>query len=221
MHNVKLVSYTQPVAELVDLGIDSPQELVAYCARVSSPSNELNVATSSKLIKYLIKHKHWSPLEMVDATLLVETTRDIGRQILRHSSAKFQEYSQRYSNPVAELDFCFREARLQDDKNRQSSLECSDEAIATEWQARQERLLAQVKDDYTWAVGVGIAKECARAVLPEGLTMSKMYMKADLRTWIHYIEVRAAASTQKEHREIAVACAQVISEIFPIINEVS
>ena len=218
MHSVKLISYTQPVEELKGLGLDNAQELIAYCARVSNPSNELNLKTSDKLIKYLIEHLHWSPLEMVDATLLIETTRDIGRQILRHRSFVFQEFSQRYANPVTELDFCFCEARMQDAANRQNSFACDNAFIKDEWQARQELVLAIAKDHYTWAVGIGIAKEVARKILPEGLTMTKMYMKGSIRSWIHYLDIRQGEETQLEHREVAIACAQVISEIFPMVQ---
>ncbi len=218
MHSVKLISYSQPVESLKDQGINNAQELIAYCARVSNPSNELNTKTSDKLIKYLIKHKHWSPLEMVDATLLIETTRDIGRQILRHRSFVFQEFSQRYANPVAELDFCFSGARMQDETNRQNSFSCDNAFIKDEWQARQDQVLAIAKDHYTWAIGVGVAKEVARKVLPEGLTRTKMYMKGSMRSWIHYIEIRTGEETQKEHREVAIACAQVLSEVFPMLR---
>ena len=224
--NVKLLSYSQPTNEFSDTGIDDVQELIAYCARVSNPSNQLNTETSEKLIKYLIRHQHWSPLEMVSACLEITTTRDIARQILRHRSFSFQEFSQRYADPTAELDdaFVLREARFQDTKNRQNSVEfdMSDEAqkqLAYEWERAQKRVLWAVKQEYQWAIKNGIAKEQARAVLPEGLTVSRLYMNGTLRSWIHFIELRSANGTQKEHQEVAIACAKVIAEIFPLANE--
>jgi len=224
--NVKLLSYSQPTNEFSDTGIDDVQELIAYCARVSNPSNQLNTETSEKLIKYLIRHQHWSPLEMVSACLEITTTRDIARQILRHRSFSFQEFSQRYADPTAELDdaFVLREARFQDTKNRQNSVEfdMSDEAqrqLAYEWERAQKRVLWAVKQEYQWAIKNGIAKEQARAVLPEGLTVSRLYMNGTLRSWIHFIELRSANGTQKEHREVAIACAKVIAEIFPLASE--
>jgi thymidylate synthase (FAD) len=224
--NVKLLSYSQPTNEFSDTGIDDVQELIAYCARVSNPSNQLNTETSEKLIKYLIRHQHWSPLEMVSACLEITTTRDIARQILRHRSFSFQEFSQRYADPTAELDdaFVLREARFQDTKNRQNSVEfdMSDEAqkqLAYEWERAQKRVLWAVKQEYQWAIKNGIAKEQARAVLPEGLTVSRLYMNGTLRSWIHFIELRSANGTQKEHQEVAIACAKVIAEIFPLASE--
>jgi thymidylate synthase (FAD) len=221
--DVKLVSYSQPTDEFKTMGIDDAQELIAYCARVSNPANQLNTETSDKLIRYLVKHQHWSPLEMVSACIEITTTRDIARQILRHRSFSFQEFSQRYADPTAELDeaFVLREARFQDTKNRQNSVELdmNDEAqklLAIEWERAQKRVLFSVKQEYSWAIKNGIAKEQARAVLPEGLTISRMYMNGTLRSWIHYMELRAANGTQKEHREIAVACAQAIAAIFPM-----
>ena len=223
--NVKLVSYSQPTAEFANMGIQDAQELIAYCARVSNPSNQLNTETSERLIRYLIKHQHWSPLEMVSACIEIVTTRDIARQILRHRSFSFQEFSQRYADPTAELDeaFVLREARFQDTKNRQNSLELdgSDEAqklLAIEWERAQKRVLYAVKKEYKWAIDNGIAKEQARAVLPEGLTVSRMYMNGTLRSWIHYMELRASNGTQKEHQEIAQACAQAIAAIFPMAS---
>ena len=220
---VKLVSYSQPTEDFKSQGIDDAQELIAYCARVSNPANQLNTETSEKLIKYLVKHQHWSPLEMVSACIEIVTTRDIARQILRHRSFSFQEFSQRYADPTAELDeaFVLREARFQDQKNRQNSVELdlNDEAqklLAIEWERAQKRVLFSVKQEYKWAIKNGIAKEQARAVLPEGLTVSRMYMNGTLRSWIHYMELRAANGTQKEHQEIAVACAHAISAIFPM-----
>jgi len=224
--NVKLLSYSQPTNEFSDTGIDDVQELIAYCARVSNPSNQLNTETSEKLIKYLIRHQHWSPLEMVSACLEITTTRDIARQILRHRSFSFQEFSQRYADPTAELDdaFVLREARFQDTKNRQNSVEfdMDDEAqkqLAYEWERAQKRVLFAVKQEYQWAIKNGIAKEQARAVLPEGLTVSRLYMNGTLRSWIHFIELRSANGTQKEHQQVAIACAQVISQIFPLATD--
>ena len=213
---VKLVSYSTPTEEFLNEGIANAQELVAFCARVSNPSNQLNTETSEKLIKYLIKNAHWSPLEMVSACLEIETTRDIARQILRHRSFSFQEFSQRYANPVKDLEFVTREARLQDLKNRQNSIENDDEEISNMWIEKQEHLINEARETYNWAIENGIAKEQARAVLPEGNTVSRMYMNGTLRSWIHYIELRSGNGTQKEHMEIAVACAEVITKIFPM-----
>tara|TARA_A100001011_G_scaffold269612_1_gene278854 strand:+ start:1363 stop:2025 length:663 start_codon:yes stop_codon:yes gene_type:complete len=213
---VKLVSYSTPTEEFLNEGIDNAQELVAFCARVSNPSNQLNTETSEKLIKYLIKNAHWSPLEMVSACLEIETTRDIARQILRHRSFSFQEFSQRYANPVKDLEFVTREARLQDLKNRQNSIENDDKEISNMWIEKQEHIINEARETYNWAIENGIAKEQARAVLPEGNTVSRMYMNGTLRSWIHYIELRSGNGTQKEHMEIAVACAEVITKIFPM-----
>ena len=221
---VKLVSYSQPTEEFNSVGIDNVQELIAYCARVSNPSNQLNTETSEKLIKYLIKHAHWSPLEMVSACIEIETTRDIARQILRHRSFSFQEFSQRYADPTKDLDFVIREARLQDTKNRQNSIELdatNDEhrRIAYQWENLQQNLINQVRETYAWAVEHGIAKEQARAILPEGNTVSRLYMNGTLRSWIHFIELRSANGTQKEHQEIALECARVIATIFPMATD--
>jgi len=214
---VKLISYSKAVENLgVGAGV---QELIAFCARVSNPSNQYNMETSEKLIKYLVKNKHWSPLEMVHACLEIETTRDIARQILRHRSFSFQEFSQRYADPVQELSFETREARLQDTKNRQNSIETEDRELAKFWEEKQVAVIRAAKEAYTWAVTNGIAKEQARAVLPEGLTTSRLYMAGTLRSWVHYIELRSENGTQKEHCEIAKACAKVISEIFPLMAE--
>ena len=220
---IQLISYSQPTQEFADQGVADAQELIAYCARVSNPANQLNTETSERLIKYLVRHQHWSPLEMVSACMEITTTRDIARQILRHRSFSFQEFSQRYADPTQELDeaFVLREARFQDAKNRQNSVELdlSDEQqrlIAFEWERAQRRVLFSVKQEYSWAIKNGIAKEQARAVLPEGLTISRMYMNGTLRSWIHYIELRAANGTQKEHMEIARACAEAITAIFPM-----
>ena len=218
---VKLVSYSQPTAEFAQQGVDDAQELIAYCARVSNPANQFNTETSEKLIRYLVKHKHWIPLEMVSACCEITTTRDIARQILRHRSFSFQEFSQRYADPTAELDdaFVLRECRLQDTKNRQNSIETEDTLLANEWHRAQQRVLYAVKREYEWAIKNGIAKEQARAVLPEGLTVSRMYMNGTLRSWVHFIELRSGNGTQKEHMEVARACAEVIAQIFPMAAE--
>ena len=213
---VKLISYSKPTEDISSEGINDAQELIAYCARVSNPSNQLNTETSEKLIKYLIKNAHWSPLEMVSACLEIETTRDIARQILRHRSFSFQEFSQRYANPVKDLEFTTREARLQDPKNRQNSIETNDSEIINKWNEKQKDVIDLAVDAYNWAIESGIAKEQARSVLPEGNTVSRLYMNGTLRSWIHYIELRAANGTQKEHMEIANACAEVINKIFPM-----
>lgn len=221
---VKLISSSKPSRQLVSDGLYDAQELIAFCARVSNPSNQMNMETAEKLIKYLVKHKHWSPLEMVSACLEIETTRDIARQILRHRSFSFQEFSQRYADPTQDLDFVIREARLQDTKNRQNSIELdmnNDEhrQIAYQWENLQRDLIQKTKDVYGWAVKKGIAKEQARAILPEGNTVSRLYINGTLRSWIHYIELRSEGGTQKEHREIAVECAKVIAEVFPLAQE--
>jgi thymidylate synthase (FAD) len=222
--NVRLLSYSQPTQEFADLGIQDAQELIAYCARVSNPSNQLNTETSAKLIKYLIKHQHWSPLEMVNACLEITTTRDIARQILRHRSFSFQEFSQRYADPTKDLSFVLREARLQDTKNRQNSVELDttlddDRRLAYQWENIQQDIINRTRDAYSWAIEKGIAKEVARSVLPEGLTESRLYMNGTLRSWIHFIELRSANGTQKEHQEVAIACAKVIAEIFPMTTD--
>jgi thymidylate synthase (FAD) len=218
MH-VRLVSHSQPTLEYRDLGITDAQELVAYCARVSNPANQFNTETSEKLIRYLVKHQHWSPLEMVSACCEITTTRDIARQILRHRSFSFQEFSQRYADPTQELNFVLREARLQDIGNRQNSIEVKDNLLQIEWERAQKRVLFAVRDAYAWAIKNGIAKEQARAVLPEGLTESRLYMNGTLRSWIHFIELRSAHGTQREHQQVARACAQVIAAIFPMSTE--
>jgi len=216
---VRMISYSKPSTEMYGEGLLDVQELVAFCARVSNPSNQFNTETSEKLIKYLIKHQHWSPLEMVSACLEIETTRDIARQILRHRSFSFQEFSQRYADPTKDLSFVLREARLQDTKNRQNSVENENLALAAWWEERQRRVIQEAKNAYEWAIQNGIAKEQARAVLPEGLTVSRLYMNGTLRSWIHFIELRSANGTQKEHQEVARACAKVIAEVFPLANE--
>ena len=220
--NVTLISSSQPSEQLISQGIANAQELVAYCARVSNPANQTNTDTSEKLIRYLIKHQHWSPLEMVSACLEIETTRDIARQILRHRSFSFQEFSQRYA--VADLGFDIREARLQDTKNRQNSISLSgltlkEQNLAEQWRWKQKEVISAVQHSYDWALANGIAKEQARAVLPEGLTVSRLYMQGTLRSWLHYIELRSGPETQKEHREVAVACANALESIFPMVKE--
>ena len=204
---VKLISYSQPTKDMVQEGLEDVQDLIAFCARVSNPSNQFNMETADKLIKYLIKYAHWSPLEMASACLEIETTRDIARQILRHRSFSFQEFSQRYADPTKDLSFDIREARMQDTVNRQNSLPNYDEYIASRWEEEQVKVILKVREAYQWAIDNGIAKEQARAVLPEGLTMSRMYMNGTLRSWIHFIQIRSANGTQKEHMEVARACA--------------
>ena len=212
---VRLVSYSQPAGEIE--GLNDVQDMVAYCARVSNPSNQNNTETSGKLLNYLAKHKHWSPFEMASACLEIETTRDIARQILRHRSFSFQEFSQRYANPDESFDQMFvkREARLQDEKNRQNSIATDDKELQLEWYRIQDRVQWMAEREYRKAIKLGIAKEQARALLPEGLTVSRLYMNGTIRSWIHYIELRAANGTQKEHIEIAKACAEAIAKIYP------
>lgn len=220
---VKLISYSEPAGEM-PASIDNVQDLIAFCARVSNPSNQTNTETSEKLIRYLIKHKHWSPLEMVSVCLEIETTRDIARQILRHRSFSFQEFSQRYADPTKDLDFVIRDARLQDTKNRQNSVDLdltNDEhrQLAYQWENLQRDLIQRTRDVYAWAIAKGIAKEQARAVLPEGLTVSRLYMNGTLRSWVHFIELRSGHGTQKEHMLVAQECAKVIAKVFPMANE--
>jgi thymidylate synthase (FAD) len=210
---VSLISYSQPFGEAQT----SLQDLVAYCARVSNPTNQNNTETNERLLRYLIRNQHWSPLEMVSVCLEIETTRDIARQILRHRSFSFQEFSQRYA--TADLNFEFREARLQDTKNRQNSIETNDPVLDDHWEDIQNRVAEIAGDAYHWALDKGIAKEQARAVLPEGLTKSRLYMNGTLRSWVHYIQLRSGNGTQKEHREVALACADVLAGIFPMIRE--
>lgn len=212
---IELISYSQPESYFAE----NMTELVAFCARVSNPSNQTNKDTSEKLIRYLVKNQHWSPLEMVSMCLEIETTRDIARQILRHRSFSFQEFSQRYADPTQELDFVLREARLQDTKNRQNSIETNNLALQTFWETIQKKVISESRSAYEWAIANGIAKEQARAVLPEGLTVSRLYMNGTLRSWIHYIQLRSANGTQKEHKEIAMKCAEVIAKVFPMANE--
>ena len=214
----RLISYTQPDNII---GVDNAQELIAYCARVSNPGNQNNKETSEKLVKYLIKNRHWSPLEMVNACIEIETTRDIARQILRHRSFSFQEFSQRYADPTKDLSYQTRDARLQDPKNRQNSIELSekDRRLNEDFRMKQMSLWREAQKTYEWAIEKGIAKEQARAVLPEGMTVSRLYMNGTLRSWVHYIDLRSANGTQLEHQEIAIACAFEIAQIFPLMKE--
>ena len=213
---VKLVGYTQPADDFKH-DFENVKDLVAFCARVSNPSNQFNTTTSDKLIGYLIKHKHWSPLEMASATVEIETTRDIARQLLRHRSFSFQEFSQRYADPTKDLDFEYRDARLQDLKNRQNSIVTDDILLDTKWKEKQKEILDLVKTNYQWAIDNGIAKEQARAILPEGMTKSRLYVSGTIRSYIHYIEVRTDESTQLEHRNLAKAISEAITKIFPIV----
>ena len=219
MTTVKLISYQNPTEYLSKEGIKDALGLVAYCARVSNPSNQLNSETNEKLVKYLIKHQHWSPLEMVSACLEIQTTRDIAHQIVRHRSFSFQEFSQRYADPKEQGDmFEYSEARLQDPKNRQNSIQTDDAALQLDWLHAQMRIAHLAKKEYDWAIKKGIAKEQARKVLPEGITKTTLYMNGSLRSWVHYIELRGANGTQKEHMDIAHACAKVIATIFPLVE---
>lgn len=221
---VKIVAYTLPTTKVEkDNGDGSftlmgPDEFIAYVARVSNPSNQHNTETSSKLLKYLVKHKHWSPFEMAHVTMEINTTRDIARQILRHRSFSFQEFSQRYADPTKDLGFVHREARLQDTKNRQNSIESDNEQLQREWEDKQWFITNVVRDTYEWAIDNGIAKEQARAVLPEGLTVSRLYMAGSVRSWIHYCQLRCANGTQKEHREIAQDCWKELVKIYPSLD---
>jgi len=219
---IKLVSYSKPSIDFESEGLENVQDLIAFCARVSNPSNQMNTETSEKLIKYLIKHAHWSPLEMVSACLEINTTRDIAHQIVRHRSFAFQEFSQRYADPAEFGDqFVTREARLQDPKNRQNSVEIDTESdLHYAWEEKQKEVIEKPKEVYEWAIANGIAKEQARVVLPEGCTKTRLYMNGSLRSWIHYIELRGANGTQKEHMEIAKQCAVVIAGIFPLIDAI-
>ena len=217
---VRLVSYSQPALHFLAKDIDDAQDLIAFCARVSNPANQMNTETSEKLLKYLAKHKHWSPFEMVNACLEIETTRDIAHQIVRHRSFSFQEFSQRYAKPEDMGDhFVIREARLQDPKNRQNSIDTDDSDLMKQWKIQQQSVINRAKEAYDWAISMGIAKEQARCVLPEGNTKTRLYMNGTLRSWIHYIELRGGHGTQKEHMEIAWACAEVIANIFPAVKE--
>lgn len=210
---VKLIGYTQAAEEFKGK-FDTPNDLIAFCARVSNPSNQFNTETADKLIAYLAKHKHWSPFEMVNVLLEIETTRDIARQLLRHRSFSFQEFSQRYADPTKDLEFVLREARLQDTKNRQNSIALdANSDLNIEWLERQNKILDLVKESYSWAIENGIAKEQARAILPEGLTNSRLYVQGSIRSWIHYIEVRSDESTQLEHRLLALEVAKIIATL--------
>ena len=221
---VRLVSYTKPAEEFVQEGIADNDllDLVAFCARVSNPANQMNSETSEKLVKYLIKHAHWSPLEMVNVCMEIDTTRDIAHQIVRHRSFAFQEFSQRYADPASMGEqFITREARLQDPKNRQNSIENDNTELQQQWEGYQQGVINAAKQAYNWAIENGIAKEQARAVLPEGNTKTRLYMNGTLRSWVHYIELRGANGTQKEHMEIAWECAKVIAEVFPLAAELT
>jgi len=227
MNNVKLVAYTHPQiripvedAEPGTFRLLGPESFIAYCARVSNPANQNNIETAEKLLKYLVKNKHWSPFEMVHVVMEINTTRDIARQILRHRSFSFQEFSQRYADPASSLGFVAREARLQDMKNRQNSIETDDSKLQEDWERMQLELSFKFTEAYHWAIKNGIAKEVARSVLPEGLTVSRMYMSGSLRSWIHWIQIRTDPSTQKEHRIIAEQAKQIILEQFPSLKEV-
>ena len=217
----KLISYTKPTDAMKEKGIQTLQDIVAYCARVSNPSNQMNSETSQKLIKYLIKHKHWSPLEMVSMCLELDTTRDIAHQIVRHRSFSFQEFSQRYANPSELYEmFTFRECRLQDKENRQNSIETNDNKLKEEWLEKQEQVIRMSKEVYDWAIFNGIAKEQARVVLPEGLTKTRLYMNGTLRSWVHYINLRIDNGTQKEHRVLAQQCLREVSRVFSLIGDI-
>jgi len=216
---VRLIAYTQPVKNEI-IGLDNVQDLISYCAKVSNPQGQANLSTSKSLLNYLIKHQHWSPFEMATATVEIETTRDIARQMLRHRSFAFQEFSQRYADPRdMENTFVIREARLQDTKNRQNSVEIDDPALSGEWRMRQQDIIDSAKEHYQWAIGRGIAKEQARVVLPEGLTVSRLYAQGSIRSWIHYVELRSGHGTQKEHMALAVEVGKAIAKIFPMIGE--
>jgi len=222
MNNARIIAVTQP-----SIWTDAPgepqrltvDEFIAYVARVSNPSNQNNTLTAPKLLRYLAKHKHWSPFEMVNVVMEINTTRDIARQILRHRSFSFQEFSQRYADPTGDLGFTYREARLQDYNNRQNSIETLNDNLKTEWIGRQAMVTARVEEAYKWAIENGIAKEQARAVLPEGITNSRMYMNGTLRSWIHYCQLRTGVETQKEHREIALDAWYQITEQFPSLKD--
>lgn len=215
----RLISYSQPTIATKQEGLEDVQDLVAFCARVSNPSNQYNTETSEKLLKYLAKHKHWSPFEMASACFEIETTRDIARQLLRHRSFSFQEFSQRYADPTEDLEFVVREGRLQDLKNRQNSIQTDDKELKKDWQLKQMSIIHEAKIAYKWAIENGIAKEQARAVLPEGLTVSRLYVNGTIRSWIHYIELRSGNGTQKEHMDLARACADAIFRIFPLAKD--
>lgn len=213
MNTAKIIAVTNPLLE----GINTAEDFISYTARVSNPSNQMNTETSEKLLKYCIRNKHWSIFEMINVVMQIDTTRDIARQILRHRSFSFQEFSQRYADPTQDLGFVTREARLQDTKNRQNSVEIDDPKLIMEWEARQQYLISIVKEQYQWAIENSIAKEQARAVLPEGLTVSRMYMNGTLRSWIHFCELRMGNGTQKEHREVATSAWMELSKYFKFL----
>jgi thymidylate synthase (FAD) len=215
-NTAKIVAITKPFIE----NINTAEEFIAYCARVSNPSNQMNTETSEKLLKYCIKNKHFSIFEMVTVVMQIDTTRDIARQILRHRSFSFQEFSQRYADPTDDLGFVHRDARLQDLKNRQNSIETNDKTLQNTWQTIQDQYIEQAKIDYKWAIDHGIAKEQARAILPEGLTKSRIYMNGNLRSWIHYVELRSANGTQKEHQEVAIAARKELFNHFSFLKSV-
>ena len=220
MTEVKLVSYSRATEEFENEGLTDLQELIAFCAKVSNPQAQINNDTSERLIKYLIKHQHWSPLEMVNAVLEINTTRDIAHQVVRHRSFAFQEFSQRYADPKEQGEmFEFSEARLQDPKNRQNSIEIEDKQLQTDWDHAQRRIGVLAKKEYDWAIRKGIAKEQARKVLPEGITTSRLYMNGTIRSWIHYVDLRSGNGTQKEHMEVACACAAALEPVFPDIKD--
>lgn len=222
MNTAKIIALTNPILSAWETGTESPigaEGFIAYAARVSNPSNQSNTLTAPKLLKYLIEHRHWSPFEMVSITMEINTTRDISHQIIRHRSFSFQEFSQRYADPTKDMSFITREARLQDAKNRQNSIETDDEVIKETWELKQTNLQHKAKETYKWAIQNGIAKEQARAVLPEGLTTTRLYMAGTLRSWIHYIDVRAEEGTQKEHRQIAIEARKEILQHFPSLRE--
>jgi thymidylate synthase (FAD) len=222
MNTAKIIALTTPILSAWETGTESPigaEAFIAYAARVSNPSNQSNTLTSEKLLKYLITHKHWSPFEMVSITMEINTTRDISHQIIRHRSFSFQEFSQRYADPTKDMSFVTREARLQDAKNRQNSIETDDDVMKETWELTQTNLQHNAKQAYKWAIENGIAKEQARSVLPEGLTTTRLYMAGTLRSWIHYIDVRADEGTQKEHRQVAIAARKEILMHFPSLRE--
>jgi thymidylate synthase (FAD) len=220
MSKVKLISFTKPSQDIQNNGINDIKDIISFCARVSNPSNQFNTETSDKLLNYLLKNKHISPFEMANVCLEIETTRDIARQILRHRSMNFQEFSQRYNDPVKELEFTLREARLQDNKNRQNSIQINDIELQNEWNQKQQNVIDMAKESYLWAISKGIAKEQARSVLPEGNTLTRMYVNGNIRSWIHYLESRLDPSTQKEHRDVAEKVLEQISQVFPLIFNV-
>ncbi len=222
MNTAKIIALTNPILSAWETGTESPigaEAFIAYCARVSNPQNQSNTLTAPKLLKYLIDHKHWSPFEMVSITMDIITTRDIAHQIVRHRSFSFQEFSQRYADPTKDMGFVTREARLQDHKNRQNSIEFEDVVKKQNWELKQNHLQHTAEQAYRWAIENGIAKEQCRAVLPEGLTITRLYMSGTLRSWIHYIDVRADEGTQKEHRQIAIAARKEILQHFPSLRE--